>query len=103
MAKCNIMDPPLISEDFICLGMQQWQKKTLQTSLCRLLLASTIYNLWGNRNEIRYGGKPNIEEQQMKKIQWIVRTRLLTKGHFRRTTGNVDICCNLGIENGVLV
>jgi hypothetical protein len=46
MAKCNIMDPPLISEDVICLGMQQWQKKTLQTSLCRLLLASTIYNVW---------------------------------------------------------
>jgi hypothetical protein len=64
--------------------IQHWQKKTLLTSLCRLVFGASIYHLWKNRNGIFHVEHPNTEEQLLQRIQWDVKARVGFKGKFRK-------------------
>lgn len=72
MARCNLVDPPSFREDVLRLGCSNWKKKALLDTLCRLVLSSSIYNLWRARNEIKHSDHPKIEEQILKAIFWEV-------------------------------
>jgi hypothetical protein len=50
-------------------GLQHWKGKTLRSHLCRLVLASEIYNLWRNRNALSHGDLPKTEEQVVRQIK----------------------------------
>lgn len=50
MSRCNVTNPPIFWDDVVRMGGSGW-KKTLQDNLCRLVLSSTVYYLWWNRNE----------------------------------------------------
>jgi hypothetical protein len=39
------------------------RKKFFRTYLCQLVLYKTVYNLWRNRNKLKYGCRPKTEEQ----------------------------------------
>lgn len=103
MESCNVVGPPLFWDDVITMGLHNWRKKTLLAYVCRLVFGATIYHLWKTRNEIQYGGLPWTEDQILQRIQFEVRTRVLGKGKFKRNPSNLELCCNWGFHNCVLV
>ena len=84
--------PPICWEDVVEEGLLQWKKIAFKAYTCRLALGSTVYHLWQNRNALKYDNHPLSEDQLIQKIKWEVRVRLMGKGKFRKTKGNVDIC-----------
>jgi hypothetical protein len=83
LGKCNIVDPPFLWDDVLSLGLQQWKKKTLLASLCRLVFGASIYHIWRTRNEIRHGGSPCTEEQLLQRIQADVQVLCYWQGDFQ--------------------
>jgi hypothetical protein len=81
---CGILSPSTSWNDVIAEGCNHWKTKSLMGTICRLLLSSTIYNIWWVRNEIKFGGHPQMEEQLLKQIFWEVRCRISGKGKFPR-------------------
>jgi hypothetical protein len=90
MTRCNVDDPPLLWEDILLLGCNHWKHKTLSAFLCRLVLSSTVYNLWRARNEIKHHGQPKTEEQILKSVFWEVRSRILGRGKFKSNRVNLS-------------
>jgi type II secretory pathway component PulC len=39
-------------------GCSNWKGNSMHASLCRLVLSSSIYNIWSFRNEIKHNGHP---------------------------------------------
>lgn len=74
MSRCNVLNPPVDWDEVVKLGMRKWNKKSLNANICRLVLSSTVYNIWRNRNEIKHGNHPKTEEHILQKIFWEVRT-----------------------------
>jgi hypothetical protein len=88
--KLTILESPsVILDEVLKLGIRKWKSKTLQGLLCRLVLGFVIYNIWQMRNEIRHFGQPSYEEQILKMVLWEVRTRIVGKGKFPKTKGNL--------------
>jgi len=85
------------------LEKREWKNKSLKANICRLVLSATVYNIWRNRNELKYGNHPKTEEQLMQKIFWEVRTRVLGKGRFKKITENMDLCRNWSTKEEILV
>jgi hypothetical protein len=48
---------------------------------CRLIFGFIVYNLWRNRNAVRYTNHPKTEEKLLKQIIWKVRIQFLSKGN----------------------
>jgi hypothetical protein len=69
MELCNEMNPPTCWIDIVSVGLQLWKGKTLRSHLCRLVLASEIYNLWKNRNALSHEDLPKTEEQVVRQIK----------------------------------
>jgi hypothetical protein len=44
-------------------GVQQCRKKSLKANVYRLVLGSTVYNIWRNRNELKHGTQHKTDEQ----------------------------------------
>jgi hypothetical protein len=103
LEKCSVLDPPTNWEDVLAWGIHHWGKKTLHASICRLVFGASIYNIWRTRNEIRHGGSPLSEDQLLQKIHVDVRSRILGKGKFKKIPRNIELCCNWGLSNSVLV
>ncbi|GLT72246.1 hypothetical protein SLA2020_441990 [Shorea laevis] len=68
LGRCNVDDPPTVWAEVLRIGCNSWKKKTLPDILCRLVLSSTVYNVWRTRNEIKHEGHPKTEEQVLKAI-----------------------------------
>lgn len=83
--------------------LQEWKKKSLHANICRLVLSSTIYNIWRNRNEIKHGSHTKTEEQILQRIFWEVRSKVLGKGRLKKTLENMAICWNWSIKVKPLV
>ncbi|XP_062161853.1 uncharacterized protein LOC133868855 [Alnus glutinosa] len=62
--------------------------RSLMANLCRLFLVASIYHLWKLRNDLCHGNTPRTEEVVVKNIRWEVRTRVMAKGRFKRSTQN---------------
>jgi hypothetical protein len=73
-------------------GSRKWISKKLSSVLCRLVLSSSVYNVWRARNEIKHNGRPKTEERILGSIFWEVRTRISAKGNFKKNEENVNIC-----------
>ena len=71
MARCRV-DIPVVWDDIVQQGCSSWFHKSLKCLICRLVLSSTVYNLWLTRNELVHAGQPCTEEQILKKIFWEV-------------------------------
>jgi hypothetical protein len=70
--------------------MQSWKDAQLKAYLCRLMFGSVVYNFWRNRNAIYYVNHPKSKKQLLKQIVWEVRIKILFKGKFNATKGNVN-------------
>jgi hypothetical protein len=77
LVRCQVKDPPSVWADVLRIGCNLWKKKALSDTLCRLVLSSTVYNLWRAHNEIKHHGHRKTEEQILKHVIWKVRTRIL--------------------------
>jgi hypothetical protein len=64
--------------------------------LCKLFLSASVYNLWKERNSIRYGNQLQTEEQILKRIKLEVRKRIMS-GRFIRSKINEDLCRSWGL------
>jgi hypothetical protein len=84
MWRSNIT-PPTAWEVVVQLGVDTWKGKPLMTSLCRLGLGSSVYHIWRNRNAVKHGSYPKTEKI-LSSVFWEIRTRILGKGRFKRTT-----------------
>jgi hypothetical protein len=73
MQRCNILNPPTSWDDMVSVGCTDWNAKTLLGTICRQILSSTVYGTWRERNEIKFGGQPKIEEQILKLVFWEIR------------------------------
>jgi hypothetical protein len=47
---------------------RSWKSKPMVDVLSRLVLSSTVYNLWHTRNEIKHNGHPKTEEQAVQNL-----------------------------------
>lgn len=68
MQMCNILNSPTSWDDMVSVGSTDWQEKTLLGTIYRLILSSTVYGIWRERNEIKFGGQPKTKEQILKFI-----------------------------------
>ena len=68
----------------VFLELKEWKGKTMKAYLCRLVFASTIYNIWRNRNALKHNNNPCIKEKLIQRIRWEVRTGLLRKVDLKR-------------------
>jgi hypothetical protein len=93
MILCSVLNPPTCWEYVVSLGLEEWNGKTMKVYLWRLVFASTIYNIWRNRNALRHNNNPCIEEKLIQRIRWEVRIQFTMKGRFKKTRGN-DILCS---------
>jgi hypothetical protein len=84
LQRCGILSPSTSWNDVIVEGCNHWKTKSLMGIICRLLLSSTIDNIWQAWNEIKFGAHPQTEEQLLKQIFWEVRCRISRKGKFPR-------------------
>jgi hypothetical protein len=103
LSRCNVPNPPNAWIDILRLGGSDWKKKTMHGNLCRLVLSSSVYHLWKNRNEIKHGGTPKTEEQILKSVVWDVRTRIFGGGKFQKNVANVLLCKKWNINEEMLV
>jgi hypothetical protein len=102
LVRCLVDNPPFIWSDVVSVGCSHWKKKVLHDTLCRLVLSSTIYNIWRARNEIKHQGHPKTEDQIMKQVIWEVRTRIVGKGKFQKTRENLLLCQAWNLPNDLL-
>jgi hypothetical protein len=91
MHRCIVDNTPRW-EEVMSLGSRNWKGNSLHATLCKLVLSSSVYNLWSSRNEIKHNGHPKTEEQLLMVIFWEVRSRILGKGKFPKSQANVVIC-----------
>jgi hypothetical protein len=103
LQRCNVLDPPTVWDDLIEEGCSHWKTKSMLGVTCRLVLSATVYGIWRDRNEIRFGGQPRTEEQILKLIFWEVRFRISGKGRFKKNLENVRLCLNWNINVNILV
>jgi hypothetical protein len=103
MARCRVANPSTVWEDILQLGCSNWSSKSLKAIFCRLVLGSTVYNIWCTRNELKHAGHPFTEEQILKKIMWEVRTRIVGKGIFSKTRENLMFCSLWNLPTDLLI
>jgi hypothetical protein len=53
--------------------------KSLLVAALKLFLATSVYNLWIQRNLLLHNGTPQSEEALLSKIRWEVKVRLISK------------------------
>jgi hypothetical protein len=84
--------------------------------MCILVLCATVYNLWRNRNELKYGIHPKrkkifseksvpqfSDECHTQKILCEVCTRVLGRGRFKKNQDKIDLCWNWSLKEEVLL
>jgi hypothetical protein len=106
MIRCrvaNIYVVWVLWDHIVQQGCSSWFHKTLKCLIFRLVLGSTIYNIWLTRNELIHAGHPCSEEQILKKIVWEVRTRIVGKGKFPSTRENTLLCSLWNLHAEILV
>jgi hypothetical protein len=103
MHHCGVVDPSLIWEEVMQLGIQNWGNKALKGLVCILVFGLVVYNLWRTRNELKHSGQANTEEQILKKILWEVRARVIGKGKFPKTRDNLSLVSSWNLPTCLLM
>lgn len=70
----------------------------MKAYLCWMVLCSTAFHIWRNRNALRHGNHTWTEEQLIKQIKWKVNIWFITKRKSKKTKGNVVLCSAWGID-----
>lgn len=70
--------------------------------MCKLAWGTTVYNLWGHRNNVKFGNNMISEEKLLQKICWEMRTRIIGKGKFKKNEENEAICNSWSIPPTIL-
>jgi hypothetical protein len=90
-------------QDVIGMECRSWKSKSMVDVLSRLVLSSTVYNLWRARNEIKYKGQPKIEEHILKVFILEVRSKISGKWGFKKSMENFNICQNWNLNVNMLM
>jgi DNA-binding transcriptional regulator/RsmH inhibitor MraZ len=64
---------------------------------------STVYNIWKNRNELKHGTQPRVEEQILQRIKWEVRAQIVGRGNFVELWEMREYAVNEELIKGILV
>jgi hypothetical protein len=88
MSLCSVLNLPIRWEDVSFGSLEEWRDKIMKTCFCWLIFASTIYNIWKNRNPSTQDNNPYIEEKLIQCIRWEVKIRFATKCGFKKIRGN---------------
>jgi hypothetical protein len=103
MPRCIVDNPSSRWEEVMSLGSKNWNGNSLHATLCKLVLSSSMYNLWSSRNEIKHNGHPKTEDRLLKVIFWEVRSRILRKEKFPKSRANVVLCQAWNIPADLLI
>ncbi|XP_062145452.1 uncharacterized protein LOC133852713 [Alnus glutinosa] len=103
MKRRNFSNPLLDWQNVVEECSRKCISKKLKSVLCRLVLSSSVYNIWRARNEIKHNGRPKTEEQILRSIFPEVRTRISGKGNFKKNEENVNICLSWNIDLSIPV
>lgn len=76
-------------EDFLKWGLDDLKSCTMKAVLCRLSWSAAIYHLWKQRNNITHGNHLWAEEKRVLQIKWEIRTIIIAKGKFWKTSENL--------------
>jgi hypothetical protein len=76
------------------MGRRSWKSKSMVDVLSRLVLSSTVYNLWPARNELKHKGQQKTEEHVLKVVIWEVCSRISRKWGFKKSRENFNLCQN---------
>lgn len=60
-----------------------WKGKSLKNVVCKLAWGSCVYNLWKQRNNVKFGTQPSSEEKTLQNKCWKVSSRVVGKGKFK--------------------
>lgn len=85
----------------VCDDVLQWGFKQLTNNSMKATL--WVYHLWKQRNDIRHGSSIITEELVLRQINLEIRSRVIAKGRFRRTSENVVLCNNWDVADRILV
>lgn len=92
MQRCNILYSPTSWDDMVTVGCADWKDKSILGTSCRLILSSTVYGIWRERNVTKFGGQPKTEKQILKFIFWEIWCRISGRGKFSKTMENIRLC-----------
>jgi hypothetical protein len=100
MMRCRAANAYIVWDDIVQQRCNTWVQKSQKFLICRLVLGSTVYNLWLTRNKLILVGQPYTDKHILKNIVWDVRTRIARKGKFLSTREYFLLCsmCNLPVE-----
>jgi hypothetical protein len=101
-----IYSPPSSWQDVIGMGCRSWKLKSMVDVLSRLILSSTVYNLWCAKNELKYKGQQKTKEQVLNVIVWEIHSRILGKGRFKKAREkleNFNLSQNRNLNINVLI
>jgi hypothetical protein len=84
MKMCNVLNPFIDWQNVLEEGSRKWKSKKMMSVICRLVLSSTVYNIWRAINEIKHHGRPKTEEQILRSIFWEVRSKISSKCNFKK-------------------
>jgi superfamily II helicase len=79
MLSCSITDPYVEWTEVVECSVAKLKGRSLQTTLCKLCFASSVYHLWRQRNDLCHGNTPRTEECIEAQIKCEVRARILFK------------------------
>lgn len=65
---CPINDLPTDWDDVLERGVKNWKGKDLKIVMARLCLSASVYAIWKETNNIRYGAHLLLEEKILQKI-----------------------------------
>jgi hypothetical protein len=56
-----------------------------------------VYHIWRQRNDLKPGKQLKAEEKILHSIASDVKTRVMVKGSFKQTRGNLELCSSWGL------
>ena len=66
--KCNQPHIPFEWDDILNKGVREWKGKSLGAVICKLAWSSAIYNMWRQRNVVKFGNQLISEEIMLQEI-----------------------------------
>ncbi len=102
MQQCSNLNISLNWQSVIKEGCSKWKTKKLMGVFGILILSSIVYHLWCARNEIKFLGRQKMEEQILRVIFWVVRSRISRKDKFKKNMKKKALCQMWNIDAFVL-
>lgn len=71
-------------------GIKELKGRKLKAVLCKLSWDATVtvYHLWRQRNDLKFGNQLKTGEKMLQIISWKITARIMARGKFNRTQEN---------------